>query len=947
MELSTSKFSSCCIYPEQADVLPDKPDHSTSVGSSKKPSFTTDQAGKHITRGNHKFHDKNSDGKTVISYGFEGSMTSGQKDRARLALQAWSDLAGVIFQENAQNADGSITIKDIPGYGGGWATLPSKYSTYGQVSIGTNNAQSNPTLGSYFPFVAIHELGHALGLEHPGNYNGGGGYDSQAEFAEDTKARSVMSYFAETNQPGHFFSDLMPAAPMINDIAGIQRLYGANTKTRNGDTTYGFNSNSERDFYSLKGAADKPIFCVWDCGGDDTLDFSGFAQKQVLNLNAETFSDVGGLKGNVSIAKGVILENAIGGKGDDILTGNHVNNRLKGNGGADTLVGGGGGDTFVYEQASDSTPEAPDMLADFTSGTDKIDVSRLLNAAGIKALNFGGLTGRPGDAVLTFDHKSEEGSFALDLSGNGKADLLVKSKGEIRPGDVLGYDGKPDNPKPKPKPDPTPGDVDTIYGFNSTSGQAESTLTSSSDKPRFKVKDEGGIDTLDFSKFVQNQIIDLHAGSVSDVGGMNGNVSIDASTTLENAVGGTGNDLLIGNHVSNRLKGGGGADKMWGGGGADIFIYEKSTDSAPDSPDLLMDFASGEDQIDVSRLMRDARVKKLDFVNTLSGKAGEAVLSFNSDVGIGSLGIDLTGNGEVDLLVKTLGEIKAGDVVGDEESEPDPKPEPEPEPRPDPKPEPEPEPRPDPKPEPEPEPRPDPKPEPEPEPRPEPKPDPEQADDTIYGFHSNTGKPHMTLTSANDKPEFVVHDKAGNDTFDFSGFSQNQTINLGGGTHSSVGGMKDNIFITQDSIVENAIGGAGNDRIIGNTADNILVGGAGADYLLGGGGWNTFRYNAASDSTRENADLLLDFNTGQDKIDLSAMSQSAGVTLNYVDKFGGKAGDTVIAFNPATSRYFLAVDLTGNGKTDFLVKSTRLISSEDVVGPTLSPQYTVSYDEGV
>lgn len=62
------------------------------------------------------------------------------------------------------------------------------------------------------------------------------------------------------------------------------------------------------------------------------------------------------------------------------------------------------------------------------------------------------------------------------------------------------------------------------------------------------------------------------------------------------------------------------------------------------------------------------------------------------------------------------------------------------------------------------------------------------------------------------------------------------------------------------------------------------------------------------------------------------MSQSAGVTLNHVDKFTGKAGDTVITFNPATSRYLLAVDLTGDGKTDFLIKSTRLISPEDVVG---------------
>ncbi|MFP3701649.1 M10 family metallopeptidase C-terminal domain-containing protein, partial [Burkholderia sp. SIMBA_013] len=83
---------------------------------------------------------------------------------------------------------------------------------------------------------------------------------------------------------------------------------------------------------------------VWDGGGEDTLDFSGFAHKQNINLNAEAFSDVGGLRGNVSIAKGVVVENAIGGSGSDSLTGNHAHNRLKGGGGSDTLRGGAGAD---------------------------------------------------------------------------------------------------------------------------------------------------------------------------------------------------------------------------------------------------------------------------------------------------------------------------------------------------------------------------------------------------------------------------------------------------------------------------------------------------------------------------------------------------------------------------------------------------------------------------
>ncbi|WP_248730841.1 M10 family metallopeptidase C-terminal domain-containing protein [Pseudomonas sp. MWU13-2517] len=206
------------------------------------------------------------------------------------------------------------------------------------------------------------------------------------------------------------------------------------------------------------------------------------------------------------------------------------------------------------------------------------------------------------------------------------------------------------------------------------------------------------------------------------------------------------------------------------------------------------------------------------------------------------------------------------------------------------------------------------------------------SDDTVYGFNSNTGKPEMTLTSASDKPDFTVWDDRGVDTFDFSGFEQDQSIDLRGGSRSSVGGMKENIRIAENTVIENAIGGRGNDRIVGNSADNVMTGGAGADTLVGGGGWNTFKFNAFTDSTRTQADLLLDFNTGQDKIDLSQMAIDGKVAFNFVNAYTGQAGDTLIKFNPQSGRYLLAIDLDGDSKTDFLIKSTRMISPEDVIG---------------
>ncbi|WPN52287.1 M10 family metallopeptidase C-terminal domain-containing protein [Pseudomonas sp. P9_2] len=439
--------------------------------ANNKKAFTTDQAAKKITRSGSKFHDLNKDGKVVVGFNFSSGFNAAQKERARQALQYWADIANIEFVENGSNTDGTISIRGMSG-SSGWASLPNRYNSRMQANIGTSG-EHNPTIGSHFLGLLIHELGHTLGLSHPGAYDGGGfNYSRSAEYAQDTKARSVMSYWAETHQPGHNFAGHSPMAPMMDDIAAAQRLYGANTKTRNTDTTYGFNSNSGREFYSLKRGNEKPVFTVWDGGGNDTLDFSGFTQNQTINLKAETFSDVGGLRGNVSIAKGVSVENAIGGSGNDTLVGNEENNRLTGGRGVDKLHGGAGADTFVYQRVSDSTPQHPDIIQDFHSGIDKIDLTGALRAVGLKSLSFADqFSGSAGEAVLGRDSTTGRYTLAVDTTGNGTADLLVVSQGQIKPTDVVWNNQSPTVipasetnitavPDPYPAPVP-PSDPDT------------------------------------------------------------------------------------------------------------------------------------------------------------------------------------------------------------------------------------------------------------------------------------------------------------------------------------------------------------------------------------------------------------------------------------------------------------------------------------------------------
>ncbi len=437
-----------------------------------KPSYTADQAADQILRKNLSWHDQNGDGKIELSYSFLtrepanynpklgtfSEFSALQKAQAFLALQSWSDVANVSFNEAASGGDGHLSFGNynVSTGGAAFAYLPSGSSYDGQSWYLINDqyrVNETPGNGNYGRQTLTHEIGHSLGLSHPGAYNAGNGNPTynDATYAQDTRGYSLMSYWSESNTGQNFSKDgggAYASAPLMDDIVAVQKLYGANHETRADDTVYGFNSNTGRDFYSASSSASKLVFSVWDGGGNDTLDFSGFTQNQKINLNEGSFSDVGGLVGNVSVAHGVTLENAIGGSGNDLLIGNAAANILEGGagndilyggGGRDTLWGGAGADTFVFGAASDSTFDEPDWIMDFTSGQDKIDLSGLAQfASGQATLNFvSGFTGHAGDAILTYYAETDQTSLLVDLTGLGAVDFAVGTIGQAATTDIV------------------------------------------------------------------------------------------------------------------------------------------------------------------------------------------------------------------------------------------------------------------------------------------------------------------------------------------------------------------------------------------------------------------------------------------------------------------------------------------------------------------------------
>ena len=219
----------------------------------------------------------------------------------------------------------------------------------------------------------VHEILHAVGLPHPGNYNANGQpitYAQHAQYFQDTAQFTVMSYFGAemggadyewTTQEidsGIGYSNAgagrySPATPMVHDIAALQALYGANLSTRSDDTVYGYNSTAGRPSYDFA-IAKAPIFTIWDGGGIDTLDLSLSPMPAKVDLNEGAYSDALAMTGNIGIAYGAKIENAKTGAGADFLLGNALANLLESGAGNDTLAGGAGDDTLVGGEGQDT-----------------------------------------------------------------------------------------------------------------------------------------------------------------------------------------------------------------------------------------------------------------------------------------------------------------------------------------------------------------------------------------------------------------------------------------------------------------------------------------------------------------------------------------------------------------------------------------------------------------
>jgi len=777
----------------------------------------------------------------IITVDIDALDASGQK-LALWALQSFEMVIDVKFDVVASGAQ--ITFDDeesgaYASYSSQWNDPTITQSAFINVSkTWIDNGADD--INDYGFQTYIHEIGHALGLGHQGDYNGSANYDlgnvgaaNTNTFLNDSWLGSVMSYFNQNENPftGSTVSSVL--TPMLVDIIALQNLYGAASVTASptaGNTVFGAGHTFSRAYagsdlntngsylaalfdYLETGSDQLGVFdssaiafTINDVGGIDLIDFSFDASDQFVSLIDETLSTVfnpygAGHNDNMWIARGSVIENYRAGSGNDSVDGNAVGNEILGNDGADTLRGAEGEDTLLGGEGGDLLDGGTEGdILNGNAGNDTIDggagADTIVGGTGNDILLGGAST----DILI-----GEAGNDSMD--GGEEDDVYYVETGDVvTDSGTIGYD---------------------LAQIVVTTGQH---LDMGAWSGIERVEGYLGNDTINATGQT-NQIL---------IWGNDGNDIITGGDGDDILLGGSGDDILSGGDGNDTILGEAGDDTMTGGAGNDVFYIDSSGDSIANggadydvatvnnavglslavgswmSVERIEGF-TGDDTIDATGATETRLIWGNAGQDQITGGGGDDILlgGDGNDLLLGGNGADTmqggTGNdtfngGDGDDLFY-IGE--SGDVVSQGG---------------------------------------------------------EGYDTAILNMAGGVDVAIGTWAGVERVEGFV-----GNDTIDATGAGAGFVITGGTGDDRIIGGTgNDTIYADGDD--DDIFGGAGDDALIGGAGNDTIEGGAGKDFLMGEAGADSFVFD-----DNWNEDVVADFASGSDILDLSRVSSVTGM----------------------------------------------------------------------
>lgn len=315
-----------------------------------------------------------------------------------------------------------------------------------------------------------------------------------------------------------------------------------------GDDTYIFADTSAASTDTL----------VEDTGeGNDTIDTRNITTNVLVDLRGQSgqiaqnitllIKTSGGLDGSGNV------ENVLGSlKAKNVLYGNDIDNLLVGGSEDDTLDGGDGNDTLIGSSGSDL----------LTGGNDD---DRIDGGLGADQL-VGGLGN---DTYVFFDNYGEDTVVELAGGGTDVMDFsLVTQNLSVSLGSTILVNDD----------DSSLMASDNIEEIRTGSGNDEFVFYPDPFKP---IKLDGGLgrDTLNYSNYLGNVTVNLTTGTATATNGVSHIENVIGSTSgVNNLTGDSQDNLLVGGTAADILDGGAGADTLRAGGGNDTLTGGSGND---------------------------------------------------------------------------------------------------------------------------------------------------------------------------------------------------------------------------------------------------------------------------------------------------------------------------------------------------------------------------------
>ncbi len=301
-----------------------------------------------------------------------------------------------------------------------------------------------------------------------------------------------------------------------------------------GDDT--MNGGDGNDTYFVDSASDTvtETNAVLATGGDDLVNFSAASGTYTLGANIERLT----LLGTAAI-------NGTGNTLNNTITGNAAANILDGGTGNDTLIGGDGNDTYLVDSISDIVNETNTVLA--TGGDDLVNFSgtsgTYVLAANVERLTLLGAAAINGTG----------NALNNTITGNGAANIIDGAAGDDT---MNGGDGN---------------DTYFVDSFGDVVSETNAVMAT------------GGDDQVYFSGTTGTFTLGTNIERLNLLG-----------TSAINGTGNALNNTMVGNSAANILDGGVGNDTMSGGDGSDTYYVDSFSDVVSETNAVL---ATGGDDL--------------------------------------------------------------------------------------------------------------------------------------------------------------------------------------------------------------------------------------------------------------------------------------------------------------------------------------------------------------